>query len=167
MYRLLRDRPVRVLLLWFLILPSLAFGGVPGDATPWGRATVRDFIYQPQKVVYDVTAANARQLTGVLDRVSLLSNLYGADPFSSSIVLVIHGDAIELFTRKHYPRYAELMKRAQSLTVGTTIDFRLCGASAHLRGYDAADFHGFITMVPMADAEIVRLQTEEGYAYMR
>ena len=29
------------------------------------------------------------------------------------------------------------------------------------------DIHGFVKLVPMADAEIVRLQREDGYAYMR
>lgn len=32
--------------------------------------------------------------------------------------------------------------------------------------YRPSDVHGFVQMVPMADAEIVRLQ-KEGYAYMR
>ncbi|HSH31022.1 MAG TPA: hypothetical protein VK971_14035, partial [Thiohalobacter sp.] len=64
-------------------------------------------------------------------------------------------------------RYRELMRRAQSLTVGGIIEFRMCRAAARGYGYVPKDIHGFVKMVPMADAEIVRLQQEEGYAYMR
>ena len=58
------------------------------------------------------------------------------------------------------------MKQAYSQTLNGTIEFRMCHASARLRGFEAKDIHGFVTMVPMADAEIVRLQNA-GYAYMR
>jgi intracellular sulfur oxidation DsrE/DsrF family protein len=57
------------------------------------------------------------------------------------------------------------MHRAQSLTVGTTIEFRMCRTAARLLNYTPDDIHGFVKMVPMADAEIVRLQ-HAGYAYM-
>jgi len=59
------------------------------------------------------------------------------------------------------------MKRAKSLTVGTTIEFRMCQVSAAFKGYAPKDIHGFVKMVPMADAEIIRLQLEEGYAYIK
>lgn len=59
------------------------------------------------------------------------------------------------------------MQRAQSLTVGTSVEFRMCRAAARLMRYQPEDVHGFVSMVPMADAEIVRLQQEEGYAYLR
>jgi hypothetical protein len=42
----------------------------------------------------------------------------------------------------------------------------MCQLAAESHGFKPADFHGFITLVPMADTEIVRLQ-QEGYAYMR
>jgi intracellular sulfur oxidation DsrE/DsrF family protein len=34
-----------------------------------------------------------------------------------------------------------------------------------MQGYGRGDFEGFIELVPMADAEIVRLQSD-GYAYL-
>lgn len=40
------------------------------------------------------------------------------------------------------------------------------GAAAAMCGDRPADIHGFVEMVPMADAEIVRLRND-GYAYMR
>jgi len=57
-----------------------------------------------------------------------------------------------------------LIRRAQSLTVGSSIEFRLCLVDAKRQNYEAKDIHGFVNMVPMADAELVRLQ-HDGYAY--
>ena len=137
------------------------------EDAPWGKAQANDTQYSPQKVVYDVAARSEQVFARVLDRVSYLSKVYQADPFDSSIVLVLHGDEINFFAREHFARYDELMRRAQSLTVGTTIEFRMCRIAAQAHGYEPEDIHGFVTMVPMADAEIVRLQAEEGYAYMQ
>ena len=134
---------------------------------PWARAVPTPIDYQPQKVVYDVAVQDVEAFERLLDRVSLLNNLYAADPFQSSIVLVLHGNEIPFFAVKNFEKYRELMTRAQSLTVGETIEFRMCGAAARQRGLEAEDIHGFVIVVPMADAEIVRLQQEDGYAYMR
>jgi len=49
--------------------------------------------------------------------------------------------------------------------MGEVIQFRLCQASAKMQGYSRRDFEDFIKLVPMADAEIVRLQ-HGGYAYL-
>ena len=59
------------------------------------------------------------------------------------------------------------MERARSLTVGDIVQFRMCRVAAAGHGLEPDDIHGFVKVVPMADAEIVRLQQEEGYAYMR
>jgi intracellular sulfur oxidation DsrE/DsrF family protein len=123
--------------------------------------------YQAQKVVYDVSVTGVEQLNRVLDRVSFLNNLYSANPFDASIVVVLHGPEIRYFAVKEYPKHKELMTRARSLTVGGVVKFRMCEAAARLRGLEPRDIHGFVEMVPMADAEIVRLQRVEGYAYMR
>ncbi len=50
------------------------------------------------------------------------------------------------------------MIRAQSLTVGSTIEFRMCGAVAKVLNYAPKGIHVFVKMAPMTDAEIVRLQ---------
>jgi uncharacterized protein len=59
------------------------------------------------------------------------------------------------------------MRRAQSLTLAGPIQFRMCRVAAHERGFDPEDIHGFVKMVPMADAEIIRLQQEEGHVFMQ
>lgn len=134
---------------------------------PWGSAPEIRQVYSKQKVVFDITTGSLAGLNNILDRASYLSQLNGADPFDTKIVIVLHGSAIPFFASKNYGKYRELMSRAQSLTVGDVLEFRMCQASALLQGYRPKDIHGFIRMVPMADAEIVRLQQEEGFAYMR
>lgn len=133
---------------------------------PWGGAQEIEREYAPAKAVYDVDAADAAALARVLDRVSYLNKLYEADPFDSSIVVVVHGEAIPMFGIRDFERHRALMERAQSLTQSGPVEFRICRADAAMRGYAPSDLHGFARTVPMADAEIVRLQNE-GYAYMR
>lgn len=134
---------------------------------PWGKGSVLDIEYKPNKVVYDVAVKTPGKLISVLDRASYLSKVYEADPFEASIIIVLHGDEINFFAIKNYEKYKDLMTRARSLSVGGVIKFHMCKIAAKGHGYDPQDIHGFVDLVPMADAEIVRLQNEEGYAYMR
>lgn len=151
--------------LWLVLLLSPAIHAAP--QTPWGKGEVVSTEYAPQKVVYDVASSDLQTFERVLDRASYLNKIYHANPFSASIVLVLHGDEINYFAIKHYPEYQDLMHRAQSLTVGGIIKIRMCAIAARGHGYAPEDIHGFVELVPMADAEIVRLQTEQGYAYMQ
>ena len=137
------------------------------ERPPWGRASLEDIDYAPHKVLYDVSAADVGAFTRVLDRVSYLNNIYHADPFAASIVLVLHGDEIPFFAIDNFDKYRDLMHRAQSLTVAGPVEFRMCRVAAGGFGLEPGDIQGFVKVVPMADAEIVRLQQEEGYVYMR
>lgn len=134
---------------------------------PWGHAKVDEVDYKPQKVVYDVAVSSVSALTHVLDRVSYLNTIYQADPFESSIIIVLHGDEIPFFAIKNYAKNKDLMTRAQSLVNSGNIQFRMCKLAAQGHGFKPGDIHGFVVMVPMADAEIIRLQQEEGHVYMR
>lgn len=141
--------------------PALA-----NEMAPWGHATVTETVYEKQKVVFDLDSGSEEHLTNLLDRTAFLRTVNGSDPFDNHIVVVIHGDAIPLFAIHNTEQYLELMKQAHSQTLGGSIEFRMCKAAARMVGLEAEDIHGFITMVPMADAEIIRLQMD-GYAYMR
>lgn len=154
----------------WMFLACLLFPGslLAADAgAPWGHAKVDPVKYEPHKVVYDVSVSSESALSHVLDRVSYLNKLYAADPFDSSIVMVLHGNEIPFFAIKNHSKYQELMKRAKSLVDSGNIRFRMCKLAAQGHGFEPADIHGFVEMVPMADAEIIRLQQEEGHVYMR
>ncbi|WP_172597641.1 DsrE family protein [Sulfuriflexus mobilis] len=155
---------------WIFSIVLSVFACVPAyaaDNAPWGSGNVNNIQYKPQRVVYDVAAGSLAQFRNVLDRVSYLSKVYNADPFAASIVIVLHGDEIPFFATKNYQKYKDLMQRAQSLSFDEVIKFRMCRIAAQGHGYEPKDIHGFVEMVPMADAEIVRLQQEEGHVYMR
>jgi intracellular sulfur oxidation DsrE/DsrF family protein len=157
-------RTTIVMLLSFALFPTALLAG---DQTPWGRAELTPTQYPPMKVVYDVTTGDQAELEHVLDRVSYLSTITGADPFEQSIVLVLHGSSIAFFAIRNFSKYENLQRRAQSLTVGGAIQIRMCKLAAEGQGFAPQDIHGFVEMVPMGDAEIVRLQYREGHAYMQ
>lgn len=137
------------------------------ETAPWGTAKpAAQTVYEPQKVVFDVALEHPDEVDTLLDRMSGLSYEYNADPFDASIVAILHGPEMHFFTTENFAQYEELVRRAQSLTVGDVIEFRMCERAAANRGIAPEDVHGFIRMVPMADAELVRLQQEEGYAFM-
>ena len=153
----------RLLLPLILLLSPLL---ATADA-PWGGGKLNPVNYKPQKVVYDVSVDTVGEIEHVLDRVSYLSKITGADPFDSSLVIVLHGPELSYFAIENYGKYKRLVDRAQSLTVGETIKIKMCKIAAEGQGFQPQDIHGFIELVPMGDAEIVRLQTEEAHAYMQ
>lgn len=164
-----KNRPlIRLLLILMAAASLLAMPLVASadDNLPWGSAEKMDRPYEPRKVVYDVYTSSARELEMVLDRVSMLNNVYEADPFEAHIVLVLHGQEVPYFTRDEFEEHQELMRRAKSLTDAGPVEFRMCEASARLRGIELEDIHGFVNVVPMADAEIIELQ-HEGYLLMQ
>ena len=155
-------------LICLLIFLSVCNTPVSAEITsPWGGARVSATEYKPQKVVYDVHVKTVEAVDSVLDRASYLSSITGADPFDQSIVLVLHGTELSFFAIKNYAKYKTLMHRAQSLVESEALTIKMCKIAAQSQGYSPADIHGFIEIVPMGDAEIIRLQHEEGHAYMQ
>ena len=155
--------------LLFFILITVNFINTPvlsADA-PWKGATLTATEYKPQKVVYDVHVKTVKAVESVLDRASYLSSITGADPFDQSIILVLHGTELSFFAIENYEKYKELVNRAQSLVASEAITIKMCKIAAQSQGYSPEDIHGFIEMVPMGDAEIIRLQYEEAHAYMQ
>lgn len=147
-----------------LFNPALALAA--NANAPWGQARAVEQTYARQKVVYDAAVGSEAAMRSIISRAVLLASLNGDDPFDSKIVIMLHGNEIPFFAIKNYAKYHELMQRAQSATHSGVIEFRMCRIAARGHGFEPADIHGFVTLVPMADAEIVRLQ-QAGYAYMR
>ena len=155
------------LLISISLLMNTAVTAGNANNAPWGNAKFTPTEYKPQKVVYDVHVKTVKAVESVLDRASYLSAITGADPFDQSIVLVLHGKELSFFAIKNYDRYQDLMKRAQSLVESEALVIRMCKIAAQSQGFTTEDIHGFIEMVAMGDAEIIRLQYEEGHAYMQ
>jgi intracellular sulfur oxidation DsrE/DsrF family protein len=137
------------------------------NKAPWGHGKLTSTEYKPQKVVYDVTTGKLEIMDHVLDRASYLSTITGADPFDQSIVLVLHGSAIKFFAIENTGKYQNILTRAESLVSGEVLKLKMCKLAAEAQGYRPEDIHGFVELVPMGDAEIIRLQYEEDHAYMQ
>lgn len=137
------------------------------NKAPWGHGKLTATEYRPQKVVYDVTTDKLELMDHVLDRASYLSTITGADPFDQSIVLVLHGSAIKFFAIDNIDKYRKMLTRAESLASSEVLKIKMCKVAAEAQGYMPEDIHGFVELVPMGDAEIIRLQYEEGHAYMQ
>ncbi len=153
------------LILFFVSLSG--YNAIAGDTAPWGQGQLTDTTYKPQKVVYDVTTGDLDIMQHVLDRASHISKITGADPFDQSIVLVLHGDSIKLFAIENYSKYEPMLARAASFVESDILKIKMCKIAAEGQGYKPENIHGFVELVPMGDAEIVRLQYEEGHAYMQ
>ena len=144
-----------------------AQGQVPPATTPWGTAApAKPEQYKAAKVVYDIAVSSPQALEALLDRISGLDAEYSHDPFEAAIVAVLHGPELAFFDTRNFSAYEALVRRAQSLSVGTAIRFRACQRSARNQGIAPENLHGFLELVPMGDAEIVKLQ-QQGYAYIR
>ena len=151
-----------------LLLILLALGNALADnKAPWGHGKLTPTKYSPQKVVFDVTTGKLGELEHVLNRASYLSKITGADPFEQSIVLVLHGSSIKFFAIENYKQYADMLKRAESLQSSEVLKIKMCKLAAEGQGYQPEDIHGFVELIPMGDAEIIRLQNEEKHAYMQ
>ena len=158
---------INALILSFFTLCSAPCFAENEQNAPWGHAKTLDIKYAPQKVLFDLTTDDPEELNFLFDRINYLFKVYESDLFDSSIIVIVHGKSIPFFAIDKYQENIEKMERASSLTVGTTIEFRMCKVAARMAGYEPNDIHGFVQMVPMADAEIIRLQLEEDYAYMQ
>lgn len=155
-------------LLALVCLAALAFPAIAvaeSGKAPWGQASSKSIDYSGQEVVFDVAVDNKDRMNAVLDRASFISQLSGANPFDTSIVLVLHGEEIPYFAIENFAENEKLMRRAHNLTMNDTIEFRMCEQAASFHDYKPSDIHGFVTLVPMAEAEIVRYQ-KKGYAYL-
>lgn len=138
-----------------------------GEDAPWGISVAQVAGYAPQKVVYDVAVSTPDELAMIFDRIGALNFEYGTNPFHAAIIIVLNGPEIQFFDTNDFKQHEDLMRRAQSLTTGGVVEFRMCQRTAGNMGIQPADVHGFIEMVPMADAEIIRLQQEENFAYIK
>jgi len=122
--------------------------------------------YRPSRVVYDFSSPDPKVLGLMLDRASLLQKIYQDDVFDSSIVFVIHEGAVPLFGKNTRKQFQDVMVRARSLATGDIIQFRVCKVSAEMQGFKENDLVEFVKMVPMGDAELIKLQ-QKGYAYLK
>lgn len=116
----------------------------------------------PVKVVYHFAAGLEQASDGLRN----IRNHLAADP-SARIVVVALGDGITFLvsgtTDKKGQAYAPLVAALASKGV----EFRICETTLTNRSIDPKSIIPEATSVPSGVAEIARLQTQEGYAYLK
>ena len=84
---------------------------------------------------------------------------YQAD---SPVALVLHGDEIALFERRHYRDNKELVDMAARLDAFNVVDIKVCRRWMSSHEVTQDDLPPFVELVEDGLAEVLRLQTE-GY----
>lgn len=79
---------------------------------------------------------------------------------------MVLGDEMPFFAIENYREHKALMVRTQSLTAGRIIEFGLRRVAADGHGYEPADTHGLVTLVPMAEAATIRFP-QKAYANLQ
>lgn len=113
------------------------------------------------RVVYHISssAAPAAALRNV-------ANHLNASP-DVKIVVVAHNEGVDFLLRGARDESGQLVEPALRRFLERGVDFRICYNTLERRRIDAAEAIPEARLVPSGIAEISRLQSQEGYAYMR
>jgi intracellular sulfur oxidation DsrE/DsrF family protein len=113
-----------------------------------------------EKVVYHVNdSANARVA------MNNVNNHLNAAP-NAKIVVVTHGKGIDFLLNDAKDDKGEYAPVVAGLK-GKGVDFRVCANTLKARKLDAGAVNMDATVVPSGVAEIGRLQSQEGYVYLK
>ena len=115
----------------------------------------------PEKVVYHINdSANAMQALGNI------RNHLNASP-NASIVVVTHGTGVDFLLKdakdKNGDPYDALVRELSNRNV----QFRVCNNTLRGRKIDRKRVLPEASVVPSGVAEVARLQSQEGYAYIK
>lgn len=95
-----------------------------------------------------------------------VANHLSASP-NVKIVVVAHNDGVDFLLRGARDESGQLIEPAVRRFLERGVDFRICYNTLERRNIDASQVIPEAQLVPSGIAEIGRLQTQEGYAYMR
>ena len=121
--------------------------------------------YKPQKVVYHLNHASpldSIKTLGIIQThvTALQDQGIGLD---SKVAMVIHGNGVHAFSRLNESAFPDIYKRLKSLA-NAGVEIKLCAQTARARGYHDGQFYEMVTLVPLANLEVVSYQ-QKGYSY--
>jgi intracellular sulfur oxidation DsrE/DsrF family protein len=91
-------------------------------------------------------------------------NYYQSSSFTNAVppvVIVLHGPEIEIFSKKNYSRYQNMVDLAAKLTAFEVLDVRICETRMAVDEIDREDLFPFVGTVPSGPDEIARLQQQQ------
>lgn len=136
-------------LLFWMVTPY--FGNTPSQLVAMSH----------KKVVFHITSS-----TDVATALRNLANHAEISP-QTKVVVVAHNDGVDFLLRGAKDDDGTPYETAISQLTARGIDFRVCGTTLGRRHVDSGQVIPEAVVVPSGIAEISRLQTQEGYAYMR
>jgi intracellular sulfur oxidation DsrE/DsrF family protein len=116
---------------------------------------------RPEKVVYHISdASNAMQALGNI-RNHLNANL------NASIVVVTHGAGIDFLLEDAKDKNGNPYDAVVQELSNRKVQFRVCNNTLEARKIDRKRVLPEATVVPSGVAEVARLQSQEGYVYIK
>ncbi|WP_273029206.1 DsrE family protein [Massilia timonae] len=136
----------------FRVIAAMLFLGFAVSAGAAGR---------PEKVVYHISdASNAMQALGNI------RNHLNASP-NASIVVVTHGAGIDFLLEDAKDKNGNPYDAVVQELANRKVQFRVCNNTLEGRKIDRKRVLPEATVVPSGVAEVARLQSQEGYAYIK
>lgn len=116
---------------------------------------------RPERVVYHISdASNAMQALGNI------RNHLNASPHAS-IVVVTHGAGIDFLLEDAKDKNGNPYDAVVQELANRKVQFRVCNNTLEGRKIDRKRVMPEATVVPSGVAELARLQSQEGYAYIK
>ena len=116
----------------------------------------------PVKVVYHVNESIEQASSAIRN----IRNHLSADP-KAKIVVVTHAGGINFLLRDAKDKNGNPYEVAVQDLVGKGVEFRVCAFTLQSRNIDPKMVLEEATIVPSGVAEVSRLQSQEGYAYLK
>lgn len=136
----------------FRVIAAMLFLSLAVSAGAAGR---------PDKVVYHISdASNAMQALGNI------RNHLNASP-NASIVVVTHGAGIDFLLEDAKDKNGNPYDAVVQELSNRKVQFRVCNNTLEGRKIDRKRVLPEATVVPSGVAEVARLQSQEGYAYIK
>jgi len=111
-----------------------------------------------QPVAVDVTLHHPEEINALLHKLAQMPR----DPNTPAVALVLHGDEIQFFTRKHYDQYKDLVDLAGRLEASNAIEVKVCRTRMSMMGIQEQDLPAYVETVPYGPDEVLRLD-DRGY----
>jgi len=149
---------------FLLLLATLAAGAyvlpahtdsAPNAATPENTG----------RYLFQVVLHTPAEIEKLLARAEQLAATQRPSDRRAGIALVLHGPEVELFARRNYAKYRQLVDRAAKLDADGVIEVKMCQTEMRSRGIREQDVPGFIELVPYGPDEEERLK-RRGYVYL-
>jgi intracellular sulfur oxidation DsrE/DsrF family protein len=152
---------------FLFIAGGMVAGSKPMLADDSVTAKINPAPKKPKRYLFSVTLHTQEEIDAMLSRAETLSkNLrQQSKKDHAGIALVLHGPEIEMFTRKNYGKFRQLVDKAARLDSEAIIEIKVCRTAMGDLDIKKEDLPEFVEIVPYGPDEEDRL-LRQGYTYL-